>query len=149
MSIFPSVPNIEEIQETEGTEQRTNIGRIGRSFLFDFEKGQFLVENGQIQETTELQALEQWIQLCLQTYTDKFNIYKNTGFGCNIEDVVGIRLDAFAESELKREIEEGLLKNKQIESVNNIGIKQDRITIILDIEVTLSNGDLLKKEVKI
>lgn len=146
MSIFPSVPDIEEIQETEGTEQQINIGR---SFIFDFETGKFLIEDGQIKETTELQALEQWIQLCLQTYTDKFNIYKNTGFGCNIEDMIGIRLDAFAESELKREIEEGLLKNKQIESVNNIGIKQDRITIILDIEVTLSNGDLFKKEVKI
>ena len=148
MSIFPSVPTIteEEIQEIEGTEQQTNIGR---SFIFNFLTGQFLVENGQIQETTELQALEQWIQLCLQTYTDKFNVYKDTGFGCNIEDMVGVKLDAFYESELTREIEEGLLKNNQIESVNNISITQENISIIIDIDVTLTNGSLIQSGVKI
>lgn len=148
MSIFPSVPTIteEEIQEIEGTEQQNNIGR---SFVFNFETGQFLVENGQIQETTELQALEQWIQLCLQTYMDKFNVYKDTGFGCNIEDMVGVKLDAFYESELTREIEEGLLKNNQIESVNNISITQENISIIIDIDVTLTNGSFLQSGVKI
>lgn len=145
MAIFPTgAPNM---SPSEKTTTSTAPESIGRSFIFNFKTGQFLVQDGQIKETTEIQALEQWIELCLRTYKDKFKVYDSTGFGCNIEDIVGNKLTPFYASELNREITESLLKNNQIKNVTKIGIIQEGKSIKISIIAELTNRDTLVKEV--
>ena len=146
MSIFPSVPILED---DEIIENEKSNDKIGRSFLFDFEKGQFLIENGQVKETTELQALIQWIELCLKTEIDKFQIYKNKKFGCRFEDLIGNKLDPFIESEFKREVEEALLQNKKIKIIENISISQEKFKLFIKVTMKLYDESILDKEVSV
>lgn len=95
-------------------------------FLFDFNKNEFAIQDGKLVECTEVKAVEQWITLILQTYKDKYNIYKDTDFYCNIEDLRGQKPNGFVLSELKREITEALLKHRYIKSVDNFEFTKEK-----------------------
>lgn len=152
MGILPSfLPGLQQqinnINKTSTEETQV----IGRSFLFDFETGKFVIKDGQVVETDEIAALQQWIVLCVKTTSlDKYNVYKDTGFGLNIDDIIGQkRLNDFYMAELIREVKEGLLKNSQIESVNNVVASREKATLNLSIDVKLKNGQLLSQSVVI
>ncbi len=86
------------------------------SFVFDFGKGDFEIEDGRVKECSDTQALEMWILKALRTQKNRYKVYEDTEYGALVEDLtIGTRytLD-FVESELRRELEEVLLQNEQI-----------------------------------
>lgn len=125
---------------TEAAEDIT----IKRSFKFDAETKQFIFANGKNVELTEVEAIKQWIKLILRTYKDKFNIYKGTTFYCNVEDLIGARLNTFNRSELQREITESILTNRAIDTVDNFALTQLKRTLTVEFNVTLKNTELIK-----
>ena len=116
-----------------------NLGT--RSYLFDFDMGDFVVRDGKLVECDGLEAVKVWIEKILRTEKGRFKIYDDTEYGARLEDlIIGNSYSvAFIESELKREIEDALLQNPQIRSVTNIQITRDINTLTVEMEVKLGD----------
>ena len=118
-----------------------------RSFLFDFNLGDFVVRDGKLVECDGLEAIKIWIEKILRTEKGHFKIYDGTEYGARLEDlIVGNNYSlAFIESELKREIEEALLQNPQISAVTNMKITREINSLTVELEVITSDegGNLI------
>lgn len=120
---------------------------LGRSFLFNFDTGQFVLNNGKLADTTRAQTINQWINLCTRTYIGKYEIYKDNGFGTKLEKLIGHKLNAFYRASIASTIKDGLLKNKEIKEVNNVDITENNKIYTININVTLNDNSNLQSEV--
>ncbi|MBV4417669.1 DUF2634 domain-containing protein [Clostridium tyrobutyricum] len=123
--LFPLIPDLQEQVDNINSTDNNAALPLGRVFKFDFENNKFVMEHGKLVEIdNDKEKVEQWIHMILLTYKDKYDIYKNTDFYCNIEDMIGKRLNGYYMAEAKREIEEALLKHRCISSINDFSITQ-------------------------
>ncbi|EKN36336.1 DUF2634 domain-containing protein [Clostridium botulinum] len=141
MALLPEEDII--IEEVEEIEEEKTLSKLGKVFLFDFKDNEYVIRNGKLVECTERQALEQWIHWILLTYKDKYNVYKNTDFYCNIEDLVGKKRNAFILSELQREVEEALKKHRYIDHIENFVTTQEKTTLNVNFDVVLKNDEVI------
>jgi len=126
--MFPTQKvNIDIENEVEKT-----VGN-GKSFLFDFQLGDFVVKDGKLQELDNLEALEMWIEKVLRTEKFKFKVYK-TGetieYGVTLLEYVNSGYpQAFIQAEIQREITEALLKNTNINSLESFSFSREKRTL--------------------
>jgi hypothetical protein len=116
----------------------------GKSFLFDFETGDFIVKDGKIQVCSGLEAMKIWINKLIRTEKFKFKIYE-TGeedeYGISLQDLINSgHPQAFIQAEIQREISEALLNNKEITSVGNFAFSRDKRILTVTFEVTSIYG---------
>ena len=112
-----------------------------KSYLFDFDSGDFVVRDGKLIECDDIDAIKVWIEKILRTEKGRYNIYNNTEYGCHLEDlIIGNSYTVeFIEAELKREIEDALKQNSQIKSVTNFQIIRSKHSITVTLEVVLND----------
>lgn len=109
-----------------------------KAYKFDFNNDEFVFENKDAVTLTGVDALKQWIEKYIKTQLNRYPMYKSTGYGANIEDLVigkSYHFD-FAESELRREVETALLKHDDIYKLENF--KAIKKGDALNIEFTLA-----------
>ena len=130
-------PNSTDI--TINNESNTSSG--AKSYMFDFENGDFVVRDGKLIECDSIDAIKVWIEKILRTEKGRYPIYDNTEYGCHLEDlIIGNSYTAeFIEAELKREIEDALKQNPQIISVTNFNITRNTNAITVTLEVALND----------
>ena len=128
--MFPEKTNIVTASNTE-----TLSGR--KSYLFDFDKGDFVVRDGKLVECDGLEAIKVWIEKIIRTEKGRYHIYNNTDYGCHLEDLIigNSYTIEFIEAELRREIKEALLQNPQITNVTGFLITRDKGSITVSLEV--------------
>lgn len=98
--------------------EQTTTSFNGKSFLYDFNKGDFIYKNGAPVEVDGIKAIQIWIEKVIRTERFKFNIYDGVEYGVTIEDLIGSNLPkGFIESEMKRELTESILMNPYIEEL--------------------------------
>ena len=134
--MFPEVIyNFETEEENLVAMQST---KIGRTPLYDFDRGRYVVRDGKIIECTQKEAVRQWVGFLVKTAADKFDVYDGTDFGTYIENYIGYKDTAFVASEIKREVEEKALDNRAIESIEDFQFKKegDKLTISLTVVMT-------------
>lgn len=134
-----------DFDTTIQAEEKGQDIKIGKSFVFDFKSKRFNVVAGKVKETTEEEAIRQWIELLLRTSVDKYKVYEGTGFGTNIDKLVGYKsMRGFVESEMKREISEKIIMNRAIERIENF--KTDFEGSMLEVSFTtiLKNKKVLE-----
>lgn len=123
MSLFPNLDE-EELKTFEN-----NVTMLD----FDFSTNEFRLEFGEVKQLTGDEAIKKWIEKALKTEKNRYRIYDNEEYGIVLEDlVIGNTYEqGFAQSEIKREIEETLLKNTLIDSVDNFSFNfvNDALTI--------------------
>ena len=121
----------------------------GKSFLFDFDAGDFVLQDGKLVEVTGSDALKMWIEKMLRTEKNRFEIYQDTDYGVSIEDVIiGQRYEqSFIESENKREISEALIKHPLVRRISNFSIKREDTRAVVGFTVTLSGDQSFQQEV--
>ncbi|MDD2217946.1 MAG: DUF2634 domain-containing protein [Eubacteriales bacterium] len=124
---------------------------LGKSFSFDFGKGDFATVDGRLIQASGIDALKVWIEKVIKTEKYKFKIY-NTGdteqYGITLIDFVTKGYpQAFVEIELKREIEEALLRNPEIVSVENFGFSRDKRTLDCSFAASTIYGETIESEV--
>ncbi|MFJ5771397.1 DUF2634 domain-containing protein [Psychrobacillus sp. NPDC093180] len=119
------LPKITELEiNTQQTPQ--DLPPIGKSFLYDFGKGDFVRRNGKLVEIRGLAVLKQWIMKVLKTERFRFRIYDGIDYGVTLEDLIGSNLPrAFIEAEIKREVTASLLKHTHIQSISNWTFERD------------------------
>ena len=132
--MFPNSTDIildNEINTSNGT----------KSYMFDFENGDFVVRDGKLIECDGIESIKIWIEKILRTEKGRYQIYNNTEYGCHLEDlIIGNSYTAeFIEAELKREIEDALKQNPQITSVTNFKITCNKNAITVTLEVVLND----------
>lgn len=130
-------PNSTDI--TINNESNTSSG--AKSYMFDFENGDFVVRDGKLIECDSIDAIKVWIEKILRTEKGRYPIYDNTEYGCHLEDlIIGNSYTAeFIEAELKREIEDALKQNPRITSVTNFYITRNTNAITVTLEVVLND----------
>lgn len=127
------------IDITLDNETQTSSGT--KSYLFDFENGDFVVRDGKLIECDGIESIKVWIEKILRTEKGRYSIYDNTEYGCHLEDlIIGNSYTAeFIAAELKREIEDALKQNPQITSVTNFNITRNTNAITVTLEVVLND----------
>lgn len=136
------------VQEVEVKENK----KQGKTFLFDFKQGDFLIKDGRLIEVDGVEAIKVWIEKILRTEKFKFKIYEEDGideYGIIIKRLIqGKKVPQFfLQSELKREIEETLQKHIEIDRIDNFRTAQDQTTLIIYFTVILKNGEVFNQEV--
>ena len=131
--MFPRTQDLPDVTNAETV-------MSGKSFLFDFTAGDFIIRDGKLVECKGIDAIKVWIEKILRTEKGRFRIYNDTDYGCRIEDLlVGSNYPVeFIEAELKREIEDALKQNLNILSVSNFNIERSasRITVSMEVETS-------------
>lgn len=122
-------------------DNKSDISSGTKSYLFDFENGDFIVRDGKLIECDGIESIKVWIEKILRTEKDRYPIYDNTEYGCHLEDlIIGNSYTAeFVEAELKREIEDALKQNPQITLVTNFNIIRNKNAITVTPEVVLND----------
>jgi DNA repair exonuclease SbcCD ATPase subunit len=141
-NLFPLIPNLQEQVDNINNEINNKTLLLGRVFKFDFNNNKFVVKDGKLVEIdNDIEKVEQWISLISRTYKDKYDVYKDTEFYCNIEDMIGKKLNGYYLAEIKREIEQALLKHRYIKNVDNFSITQTDRKWNIEYTVSLISGD--------
>lgn len=110
--------NIEQIPET--------LPPIGKSFLFDFDKSDFIYIDGKMVELHGIDSLKMWIMKVMKTERYRFRVYDDTEYGITIEDLIGSNLPrAYIEAEIKREVNTSLVRHTHIEAVEEWSFERD------------------------
>lgn len=122
----------------------------GKSFLFDFLNGEFTLQDGKLSNAERLTALQLWINKILATDKGKYKIYDNTDYGIESlrELVISDYPFEFKKAEIERNIKEMLLKNKNIQAIDNFEFKRDKRLLTIRFNV-ISNLGLIVNEVSI
>ena len=113
-----------------------------KTYLFDFDKGDFVVRDGKLVECDGVEAIRVWIEKIIRTEKSRYPIYSGTEYGCHLEDlIIGNNYTVeFIEAELKREIEEALLQNPQISNVSGFQLLRDANSITVTLEVYIGES---------
>ncbi|QHI71459.1 DUF2634 domain-containing protein [Aminipila terrae] len=121
--MFPEVKEFITTQENART-------KMGKSFLFDFDSGDFTVVDGKVVECEGIEAVKVWIKKILFTEKNRFKIYESGEYGVSLKDFISGDYPAvFAEIEIEREIKEALLKNVDITAVHTFNFKKNGRTL--------------------
>jgi phage baseplate assembly protein W len=133
--MFPRTQDLPDVTKAETV-------MSGKSFLFDFTAGDFIIRDGKLVECKGIDAIKVWIEKILRTEKGRFRIYNDTDYGCRIEDLlVGSNYPVeFIEAELKREIEDALKQNPNILSVSNFSIERTASGITVSMEVEINDS---------
>lgn len=119
------LPKIAQL-EFNTQEIEMDLPRLGKSFLYDFDKGDFVFKNGKMIEIHGLETLKQWILKVLKTERFRFRIYKDIPYGVTLEDLIGSSLPrAFIEAEIKREVTASLLEHTHIQEIQEWQFSHD------------------------
>lgn len=140
------LPKIAELQFEQQLTQ--DVLKQGRSFLFDFQKGDFILKDGRLVVASELQALQIWIEKTLRTERFRFKVYEGTNYGVTLEDLIGQTYSyTFTDSEVKREVNESLMKHPQIESISQLSIDRGGSRTKISFNVNLKEGQVFSQGV--
>lgn len=140
------LPEIAELEFQTNVESETEL--YGKSFLFDFQQGDFVIRDGRLIKIEGIEALKIWIMKILKTEKDKYKIYEDTDYGTELKNLIGQNLPRdFVESELKREIKAALERHPMIRHISNLKISRDGAKIILEFMVNLVEGNTFQQEV--
>ncbi len=110
-----------------------------KSLLWDFEAGDFKLQDGKVKEIESLEYIRVWIEKALRTRLGTL-IYNTYGSGH--QALIGRVLDReYAQSELERSIREALLQNEAITAATNFIFEYDGELLSIRLTVSTIYGD--------
>lgn len=144
------MPNIfPEFEPTELPQTSTVAETYGKELAFDFQKGDFIMENGSPKIVEGIQALKTWIEKTIRTARYRFPIY-TFQYGCELEDIIGYDLPrAVLESEVQRVIREALVYDNRIEDVRDFIIERGDDWLRITFTVITTLNDVFFQEVNV
>ena len=129
MDILPSMP---KIKTTTINNKNTNAPLL-KEYAWDFDKDDFLLENGKFVIVEGLEALKIRNYLSLKIYKGRFFIYKNK-VGTRLKDLIG-RDRNYVSLHVKSMIEEAILDNVYVTGIEDVEISYNNGKIIVEFKV--------------
>ncbi|MER2039723.1 MAG: DUF2634 domain-containing protein [Solibacillus sp.] len=113
----------------------------GQAFLYDYQKGDFVIRDGKLVELTGQAALEAWLEKLIRTEKFRFKIYEEVDYAVTLEDLIGgVWPKGFVEAEIKREITEAAVTNTYIEDLVDWSFERDGSYLIINFTVIVAAG---------
>ena len=118
--MFPNDVDLDIQVNTVDDTQDITTGTIGRSIKFDYDKKEFVVNEGKLVEPSKIDSIKQWIELYIRTEINKYAVYTDS-FGIDTRGLLGYRLPrGYQVAEIMRRINEGILTQcPNVVSVSN------------------------------
>lgn len=118
--MFPNDVDLDIQVNTVDDTQDITTGTIGRSIKFDYDKKEFVVNEGKLVEPSKIDSIKQWIELYIRTEINKYAVYTDS-FGIDTRGLLGYRLPrGYQVAEIMRRINEGILTQcPDVVSVSN------------------------------
>lgn len=148
MNIFPK--SLNTISSVTITNSET-LNNKYKDLLFDTTTKKVVVKDGKTEFTNKKKQVQQWIFLLLNTEMEKYKVYQDTEFGIRfLYEMRGNEFysSGFTMAQIKDELEEKLLLNSNIQSVESIEITKNFNSLEFDIVVVVDD-ELVKSEVEI
>ena len=141
--MFPITDEILKAEEKIKSEVDRNFYKIPK---YDFKNCKTVIKNGNVVMIDSIEAVKQWIEKFLRTSVNRFEVYKNTGFGTNARELFGKKYldNGYEEAELERFIREGLLLCPAVNSINNFNMTKNEKTLAIEVEVQLADNTNVK-----
>jgi uncharacterized protein YndB with AHSA1/START domain len=144
-TLFPTFP------APPAVVQNTGVGgvRYGRSWEFDFAKGDFKVDGtGRVHGVDGHSA---WVQWCVKTVLTPRRAYLafTAGYGCEVEDAMRLAASRReVESEVTRTVTEALLGDSRTRAVSNFAFtwNGDEIHVSFTAEPIIGTAERLEVE---
>lgn len=146
MAIFPEYDY--EMDEEVTEEVTSESVTIGRTPLFDFDTGQYVIRDGKVVECTQEEAIRQWLGFLIKTPAERFEVYEGTEFGTYIHNLIGLKDVGFVASEIKRELEEKCIENRAISGIKNFDVTKNGGAIHINMTV-ITNEDEVEVSVDV
>ncbi len=112
---------------------------VGKSFLFDFAAGEFVLRDGKFVKIEEADAVKQWVHSTLQTEKYKYLIYQNHGIELEslVENQPSYKLFT---TELEYTVREALESHDHIKSVTDFSFERLSSNLKVAFTVNLIDG---------
>ncbi|AYO30798.1 DUF2634 domain-containing protein [Biomaibacter acetigenes] len=137
-NLFPT----EEVQAQPETVETASEVSFGKSWRFDFDKGEFvLTPAGKVAETSDVDAWLEWCRKALMTARYQHLIYSRN-YGQEFDDLISRHLNREGnESEIKRIVTETLMVDPRTVAVENFTFQWEGDTVYFTCEVSNVRGE--------
>lgn len=142
-SFFPEYDFDEEINDESELEEESIEESHGDSIKFDFEEGDFVLEDGRPVVITGAEALLQWIEKILSTRQGRYEIEPD--YGTNTKSILfSGNPKPYTKAEICRDIEECLMQHEAITEVDDFEFT-DGIDASVSFTITSIYGPMEKE----
>ena len=121
--IIPKISELEYISEKEINQE---ITRRKNSFLYDYDKQEFIKEGSKFRKSSNIDSVRDWIQRNTLTLLDTWGVLKkyNSEFGSLFQGMIGESFDpTYTETMIKKECKTRFEKHPEIVSIENVNVK--------------------------
>jgi hypothetical protein len=122
---LPQIANLEFDVSTDEQTSTTATTTVHSTFDWDFETDDFKLKDGKLIELTGIKYIKVWAKKALLTVKNTL-IYADGNYGSEHYSMIGSTFHAgYKQAEMERMIQECLLQNNAITSVDNFTFEQD------------------------
>lgn len=148
--MFPDNTIQDVINQFEQTQKEVST-EVKLTSKFNYTDFQTPINDGSPEQINNIEAIKQWIILFILTPKDIYPIYEGTGFGTSLYKMRGQKKlfsSGYADSEIERELKEGLPLCPAIQQVTNFELDKDGRNLIVNVQVQLYDGTLVDVSVE-
>ena len=136
-SIFPSF--VEEVKAIE--QNQNNTLPVAKEIAIDFNTGNPIIKNGDFVIVEKNEAVAVWCYYALKIAKGRFLAFTRN-YGSELEEkIIGKQYNPDTYGKIKRIVEDCLLVNEYIKSVDNVQVEfDDRLTIEIELTTVYQKG---------
>lgn len=149
MEIFPK--SFYSKKENFNRLDKEEVGVNYKDLLFDTKTKKIVIKDGKTFITSIVEEVKQWIFLLIHTEMGKYKVYEDTKFGIAfLYEMRGHEFysSGFTIAQIKDELREKIILNKNIKEIIDITIKKGFNTLTFDITVAI-NDEIVNMEVNL
>ena len=136
-SIFPSF--VEEVKAIE--QNKSNTLPVAKEIAIDFSTGNPIIKNKDYVIVEKNEAIKVWCYYALKIAKGRFLAFTNN-YGSELEEkIIGKQYNSDTQKQVKRIVEDCLLVNKYIKSIDDIAVSfNDKINIEIELTTVYQKG---------
>ena len=136
-SIFPSF--VDEVRAIE--QNKNNTLPVAKEIAIDFSTGEPIIKNGDFVVVEKNEAIKVWCYYALKIPKGRFLAFTNN-YGSELEEkIIGKQYNSDTYSKVKRIVEDCLLVNPYIKSIDNVTVSfNDKINIEIELTTVYEKG---------
>ena len=140
-SIFPSF--VEEVKAIE--QNQNNTLPVAREIAIDFNTGNPIIRNNDYVIVEKNDAIAVWCYYALKIAKGRFLAFTRN-YGSELEEkIIGKQYNSDTYSKVKRIVEDCLLVNKYIKSIDNVAVSfDDKINIEIELTTVYQKGVIVE-----
>ena len=140
-SIFPSF--VDEVRAIE--QNKNNTLPVAKEIAIDFSTGEPIIKNGDFVVVYGDSAIKVWCYYALKTAKGRFLAFTNN-YGSELEEkIIGKQYNSDTQKQVKKIVEDCLLINPYIKSIDNVQVEfDDRLTIEIELTTVYQKGVVIE-----